>query len=245
MGEIAGELVKINLIVPPGAGPENFEPGPQEIRALSNSTLLIHINLFDVEKQLLSRMKTAGNAIQMLDISNGIKLIKEGDGHSHGCDPHIWSSVKNASILAENIEKGLSRQFPQHSDKFRENLGRLIKKLDDLDESLKAKFSSTKKKSFIIFHPALTYMANDYALNQYSLEEEGKAPSVLHMKELLDFAIKEHIKTVFLQSQFDKNNIEAFAREINGKITTIDPLSGDWLQNMEYMTDQIAISLNE
>jgi zinc transport system substrate-binding protein len=254
VGEIAGDLVEINVVVPPGAGPENFEPGPKEIQALSASLMLFHFNLFDVEKQVISRMETATRKVPMNDVSRDVALIKEDHqpeegenthGHAGGVDPHIWSSVKNARIIARNVEAGLAGLFPEHKDKFAENLKKLLREIDELDVYAKEKFSKAKRKSFIIFHPALAYYAAEYGLTQLALEQEGKSPSALYMKQLVDLARKENIKTVFLQNQFDENNMNAFAREIGAKLEKLDPLDGNWLRNMVLMTDQIAISLNE
>lgn len=35
----------------------------------------------------------------------------------------------------------------------------------------------------MIYHPALSYFARDYGLNQISIEEGGKEPSPAHLKD--------------------------------------------------------------
>lgn len=254
VGEIAGDLVEINIVVPPGAGPENFEPGPKEIQALWESRMLFHFNLFDVEKQVVSRIQNNKNPLPLTDVSLGIPLIQEAHdhaeegehhGHAGGVDPHVWTSVKNAPLIAANVAAGLSRLFPEHKAKFEENLKKLLREINDLHVYAQEKFSKTKRKSFIIFHPAMAYLASEYGLTQLALEEDGKTPSAQYMKELVDRARKDNIKTVFLQNQFDENNMSAFANEIGAKLVTIDPLDGNWLRNMVLMTDQLAISMNE
>ena len=40
------------------------------------------------------------------------------------------------------------------------------------------------------------------------------------------------LKIVFIQNQFDVANAKAIAKEIDGEVITIDPLSPDWKAEM-------------
>jgi len=88
------------------------------------------------------------------------------------------------------------------------------------------------EKAFMIYHPALSYMARDYGLTQISIEHDGKAPSPAHMKKMLEEAKAHNIKTIFLQKQFNIENAQVIAKEINAELIQIDPLSEDWLTEM-------------
>jgi len=83
-------------------------------------------------------------------------------------------------------------------------------------------------RSFIIYHPALSYLARDYGLKQYSIEFEGKNPSPSQMKALIDRARKEGINVVFVQQGFDTKNATVIANEIGGKVYVINPLAYEW-----------------
>lgn len=87
-------------------------------------------------------------------------------------------------------------------------------------------------RSFIIYHPALSYLARDYALKQYSIEFEGKNPSPAQMKALIDTARKEGIEVVFVQQGFDTKNAAAIANEIGAKVYRINPLAYEWDKEM-------------
>ena len=84
----------------------------------------------------------------------------------------------------------------------------------------------------MIYHPALTYFAADYGLEQISIEDEGKEPNPAHLKKLIDLARKKNIHIIFIQSQFDVDNAKSIAKEINGQIIPIDPLTEDWTGEM-------------
>ena len=49
---------------------------------------------------------------------------------------------------------------------------------------------------------------------------------------MLDLAKEHNIKTIFLQKQFNIDNATVIAKEINAELIQIDPLSADWLTEM-------------
>jgi len=87
-------------------------------------------------------------------------------------------------------------------------------------------------RDFMIYHPALSYFARDYNLQQYALEVEGKTPSPVHLKELSDLGRERQITTIFLQKQFDVKIARVLAGEIGAEVVMIDPLDPDWQNQM-------------
>ncbi len=70
-----------------------------------------------------------------------------------------------------------------------------------------------------------------YGLEEIPVEFEGKEPTPSRMKELIDRARKDNIKTIFVQKEFDIKNAKAIAGEIGAHIILIDPLSENWLKS--------------
>ena len=94
----------------------------------------------------------------------------------------------------------------------------------------------------MIYHPALTYYARDYGLEQLPLEIEGKSPSPAHLKEMTDLARVKHISKILIQSQFDRKNAEILARETGSEIIQFDPLDLHWGKQMSYIAEQLNSS---
>ena len=86
--------------------------------------------------------------------------------------------------------------------------------------------------SFLIYHPALSYFARDYSLQQISIEEGGKEPSPTHLQELMKTCRQKKARIVFVQQEFDQRNAEVIAQELNLKIVPINPLSYNWDKEM-------------
>jgi zinc transport system substrate-binding protein len=65
------------------------------------------------------------------------------------------------------------------------------------------------------------------------------------MKELIDFARNEALKTIFVQREYDSKNAQAIADEIGAGLVIIDPLSEDWYKSTEDMIIALYNSLNQ
>ena len=94
--------------------------------------------------------------------------------------------------------------------------------------------------AFIIYHPALTYLARDYGLQQIALENEGKEPSAEHMRRIIDTARNLNLTKLFYQRQFSKSTVDALARELNIPAVPIDPLAPDVINNTLEISKLIA-----
>jgi zinc transport system substrate-binding protein len=76
------------------------------------------------------------------------------------------------------------------------------------------------------------------------LEEEGKSPSMKHLKSILQQAKGEGAKTIFIQKEFDSKTAETIANDINGRVVVVNPLEENWLENMEKTVLLINDALN-
>jgi len=244
---IAGDDFKVNVLIPPGASPASYEPTPKQMQDMSQSSLYLKIGHIPFEKAWLNKLFEGNDHIKSFDISQGIEFIKgpkirHGDHfHENGVDPHVWSSPKTAKQLIANTYKVLLQLAPEKEQEYTTNYMKLMSDINVMDKGAKAIFDQTPNKAFMIYHPALSYMARDYGLTQISIEHDGKTPSPAHMKHIIDLAKKHKIKTIFIQKQFNIENATIIAKEINAKLIQIDPLSINWLEEM----NQIISNLKE
>lgn len=164
-----------------------------------------------------------------------------GHGHHHGpVDPHTWSSPKQVKIIVRNMCKALIALDPDNEATYKNNLSKVEAEIAATDSILTDLFAKASSKSFIIYHPALTYLARDYGLSQYCLEMDGKEPSPAQMQALSVMAKESGTRVVFIQEEFDKKNAETIAKEVNAKLVTIDPLSYQWSEELIRIAKAIA-----
>ena len=157
-------------------------------------------------------------------------------GHecAHGVDPHIWCSPKQLAIMAENAFEAIHAALPD-SLKYNDNYTALCNKLLDLDEEVAEMCKCAPSSYFLIYHPALTYLARDYGLEQVSIENEGKETSAKRLGEIIDMARRDGIKRVFYQSQFPRSSVETVCEDIGAEAVEINPLDEEIFGNIRRM----------
>lgn len=228
-------LYVIKSMVAPGVNPETYDPTPNQLTDLAKSRAYFCIGHIGFEQAWMDRIKENNRRVFFFDNSEGFDFVT-GE-HSHGdhihttIDPHIWSSTQGALTIVENMRKALIKMEvnPIDLDERYMNLCNEIKKTDRLIREI---LNNSSQKAFIIYHPALTYFARDYGLEQYVIEMEGKEPSANQIKELIRTAKERNVKTVFIQEEFDKKNAELIAKEAGCKLVVINPLSYEWKDEM-------------
>ena len=92
----------------------------------------------------------------------------------------------------------------------------------------------------MIYHPAFTYYAKDYDIEQISVEQDGKEPSPHQLTALVEKARQHNISKLLIQPQYSKDKLRALATECGAEIVEIDPLSEDIMAEIERVTDLIC-----
>ncbi len=262
VGGIVGDDFDVRVLVPAGASPETFEPTPRQFVDLNRARLIFNVGLIDFETTLLGKIEARDKVV---DLSRGIDLIagscshahgKEaahgdcaesgttaehahGHSHAHGIDPHVWTSPKALQRMAANAYEAIHALWPD-SVKYTENHARLQEQLAALDARTAGKIAASGVRYFIIYHPALTYYARDYGLQQVAIEDDGKEPSARALARLIEQARHDGVRRIFYQSQFPASAVEVIARDIEAQSVAIDPLKEDVIANIDSLTDLIV-----
>lgn len=251
--QIAGEAYPINVMLPPGSNPDDYEPTTRQVQDLNNSAFYFYVGHLGFEKSWMTKFNNAVKDVDYISCSSGIDLLRGDEDdhaeltdevHKHGTDPHIWTSPENVKTISRTIASALSKKYPGKAAEFEANLRTFISRIDMLDNSIRTELTDTVRSAFMIFHPALGYYARDYHLKQYSIEYEGKSPSTAHMKKMVDLAKTEKINTIFIQTQFETAKAEAIAKEIGADVVVVDNLAEDWLAEMYSLTKKMKTALS-
>jgi len=234
---VGGDKVEVIVVVPPGAEPHTFEPTPSLMVDMAKADLYV-MNGAGLEFWM-GKLLQANKEMIVVNSSQGIDLLQESENE---IDPHIWLSLRNAAVQADNICTGLIEVDPKNKDYYIKNRDDYLQKLKALDVELNRTFAGKKNKIFIVHHPAWSYFARDYGLIQVPLMENEKEPGPKYLGEVIKLAEKNNITTIFIEPEFNPKSAEVIAREMNARIVTIDPLAENYLENMLYASREIAQS---
>jgi len=246
---ITGETLAVTVMVPPGSNPATYEPLPRQMQNLEKAGIYLIMGHLGFENTWLNKMSEINPEMNITDLSNGIDMLMSdhshsNDYHSHVTDPHIWLSIDNAGIIAKNIYNSLILYKPESKELFEQNYLILLSEIDSLKETASKKLDGTRTKSFLIYHPSLSYLAHEFGLNQISIENEGKEPTPSNLTAIIRTAREKNIKCVFIQKQFNIEKANIIAKEINAQIIQIDPLAYNWFESMNNITTELANALN-
>lgn len=235
---IADTLAEVNCLLESTADPETFEPTVNQLIRLQESDAYLPMGTLPFEHALTERLKANRKDLTVSSMSDGIKRLTgthacNNPAHHHHedgeADPHVWSSVENARIMALNTLNALIEADSVNEDTYRRNYGALINNLDSMERDFRHLFASQNvPRSFVVWHPSLSYFARDYGLKQLVLGNPGKEESVMSMKASIDRAGAEDAKVYFYQSEFDTARAEAISQATGAETVTINPMNADW-----------------
>lgn len=248
---IGGDKIDITTIVPSGIEAHDFEPKAKDMKNMSKADLFIY-NGLEMEHWAQDILKSVDNKnLVVVEASKGADLIKSSKEESkeHGqFDPHVWLSLKEAKVEANNIKEALVNIDSSNKEYYEENYKRFEKELDTLKDEYQNKIQPLKNKTFVTGHAAFAYLCRDFGLQQYSVEDvfaEGE-PTSQKIKELVEIGKKINLKTVFMEENASPKVSETLAREIGAKADTINTLEseGNYIETMRANLQKIYDSLN-
>ncbi len=228
--ELVGERYRVVTLLSAGADPENFEPTMSQRIDLSESQALFTVGHLAFEP-LLAR--EAGSGTRVVDTSLGIEVVTGTHAHAHGdvhdeADPHVWTSMRNAKVMAGNMLQALVELDPDHADEYQARYEGMSQRLDSLDRAVAATIGEGGARAFAIWHPSLSYFARDYGLHQIAVGQENREVSAAKMKDIIDEAKDDSVRVFFAQKAYDTRQAEGISAEIGARTVTIDPLAYEW-----------------
>lgn len=239
--KIGGDKIQTSLMVPDGASPHTYEPKPGQLVEVSKARIYVKVGTpIEFEINWLDKLLAMNKNMLVIDASQSIRLITENHEHRHSnqihkqnVDPHIWLSPQNAKIMVENIYKGIVKVDTINQKYYEQNKNLYLSKLDSLDEEIRSALALKKTRKFMVYHPSWGYFADQYQLQQISVEEEGKEPTAKGIQNLIEQARRDSINVIFVSPQFNMMNAKQIAREIGGRIISVNPMEKDYISNLK------------
>lgn len=237
---------EIVTIMGRGANPETFEPTLAQRASVDKASIFFATGALPFEKAL----EESARGTTFVDTSAGIVPIYGTHGHSHGHDaghdsegapdPHVWSSVSSAKIMAANMAAALIEADPANKDMYLANLRKLDAHLDSLDAAIAERLQAAPTRAFAIWHPSLSYFARDYGLEQIIVGQEGKEMSARQLRDVIDDATGHNVKVFFFQREYDTRQAQSINSALGARLVTIDPMAYDWEKQLIMICDELS-----
>lgn len=240
--KIAGDTVKVILMVPAGASSHTYEPTPKQVMMAAAADIWFRLGE-PFESKAIAAIKSHRPYLKLVDMREGIDLISDSCGHGKKCyDPHIWLSPRLVKTQANRIADVLSETYPENKKMYQERLKLFLQELDQLDSFISETLKPMYPRSILVSHPAYAYFCRDYDLKQFSIEYEGRDPTPKQLTNILIEARENQIHTIFIQEQYSNKGAKLIGEEIKAVLVTLNPYSENYLKSMREIAQEFAKS---
>ena len=202
------EDVDLTMLLDNGTDLHSFQPAVKDIMKVSSCDLLIYVGGESdqwIEDALESAQNKDMKTINLMEVLG--ETIKEEEnvegmqesGHGHEdedekeYDEHVWTSLRNASVICGIIAETLEEMDPENKDVYASNAAAYQEKLSNLDTEYQNTVDSAKQNTLLFADRfAFRYLVDDYGLNYYaafsgcSAESEASFKTVTFLAEKLD-----------------------------------------------------------
>jgi ABC-type Zn uptake system ZnuABC Zn-binding protein ZnuA len=222
--QVGGDRVAVHSIVPPGVGPEDYEPKPDDAKALDGAALIVS-NGFGLDDFLNGLLEAnAGVDAPRLVLGDGIDPILV-DGSPN---PHFWldpSLVVGHYLPA--ITAKLSAIDPAGAATYAANASAYAATVTALDAELQAEVATipAANRKLVTFHDAFPYFARHFGFELVGviLANPGQEPSAGELAKLVETVKAAGVRAVFSEAQFSPALAETLAQEagVTQVVTTL------------------------
>ncbi|MBE0697774.1 MAG: zinc ABC transporter substrate-binding protein, partial [Anaerolineaceae bacterium] len=231
---VAGDRLTIQALVPIGADPHEFEPTPQDIARISQSSLLI-INGTGFELWLQKTLEAAGGTHTTVEASTGLvsRTPREGEAVMHAAepandagDPHFWLDPLSVVKYVENIRDGLIQVDPQGKEIYTQNADIYIAKLKELNAWIadQVKQIPLDHRRIVTNHESFGYFADRYGFQIIGTVipsvSSSASPSAQQLARLVDSIRAAHAPAIFLETGTNPQLANQVAQETGIKVIT-------------------------
>jgi ABC-type Zn uptake system ZnuABC Zn-binding protein ZnuA len=228
---VGGERVVAENIIPIGAGPEDYQPTPQDAQKLAGADIVFY-NGHGLEEWLGDLFASAARPNQpQIAVSDGLQAGDVGSDDFKQGNPHFWMSAALGAKYVEKIRDGLIQVDGDGKDTYTKNAAGYMKQLLELNEALKQQAATIPPadRKMVTNHDAFPYFAQEYGftiVGNILGNPEGE-PSAGELAKLVQAIKAQHVKAVFSESQFNPKLTKTIADEAG--VTIVSNLYTDTL----------------
>ncbi|MCK5275477.1 MAG: zinc ABC transporter substrate-binding protein [Alphaproteobacteria bacterium] len=213
VGEVGGEHVAVDSLVPMGGAPHDWEPRPYDVAALAEADLVV-VNGLGLEGWLDRLIAASGHAGPVLMASRGVEPLLDASGAP---DPHAWHSLAATRLYARAIAGALTELRPARADAFRANLDAFLAELDKLDAWARGALAAIppERRVVVTSHDAFAWLGRDFGIRILSPTglDSTAQPSAKRLGELVAEIRATGVRAVFLEAGGDPRLARTLAEE--------------------------------
>jgi zinc transport system substrate-binding protein len=242
---VVGDLGEVSMLLPAGVEPHEYDPSAKELAEIMKKKVLVYNSKYLETWVTKNKSNFSSTQVTLIEASSKVDLLPLS--HHQNCknnfDPHTWLSPKKAVKEVEYIRDALIRKFPQQKSKLKLNAQKYLTKLIALDREYCQALRDVKQKKFVTQHPAFSYLANDYQLEQETITNLSaqEEPSAKRLAELKRYIAKNRITAIYFETNASSKVAQILAKESNVKTLVLNPLEVVTKEQQKQGQDYLSI----
>ena len=241
--QVGGDKVEVDILVPAGAEPHEWEPSAKDLIQVKNAKLFFfHGANFEHWIGKVTGKDVLGSTTAV-EVSKGIEL-KAGSPHSHGhdehnhvdehqheheeneIDPHVWLDPVLAQKEVDNIAEALAAADTANAAYYRDNAANYNKELQKLHEEYQSGLQKVKKRTIVTTHAAFGYLAERYQLEQVAIMglSPDAEPTPEKMADITKLCRERQMNYIFSETIVSSKVAETLAKEAGAKVLVLHPV---------------------
>lgn len=242
---LLSEEDQLEVLLKPGASPHGFQLKPSDLRALTDSDLVLWV-ASPVDSWMQKPLANLGvtelnlkglSGIKVLPIRQGGLWEKKSHNHEHEhphsavselkrMDGHLWLSFKNSRLLIEAVSKKLQILKPNEAGDIRQRTLVWLNKLDNANQKIIQELQPVRTVPFMVLHDAFQYFEYEYSLNGIGSIQlnPSVSPSLKRVAGLRAKVQSGKVSCVFKEPQFPEKRVLAVTKGLDVRVGSLDPI---------------------
>ena len=224
---VVGDLAEVEVVLPPGADPHDYEPSAQQVAAMTDADLVI-ANGLGLEGGLEATLDTVEEAgVPVVEIAPELAPIPFGDdGGSE--DPHVWMDPDRMVTATERIATEVAAATGIDPAVLTQQAEDYAAEITAADEEIQSRLAAVPddRRTLVTSHEAFGYFAERYAFEIIGVVIPGGSttaePSAAAIAELAEAMAAAGVPAVFTDSSGSPELAEALAAEVGGDVEVVE-----------------------
>ena len=228
---VGGANVNVTTLVKPGLEPHDYEPSPQDLARIYDSSLFVYNGAgletwVDKIQPQLESSKTF-----TVDASYAIKTLKKDPSDTESksaTDPHVWMDPELAIKEVVAISQGFTAVDPKNVAAYRANALAYVRQLVALNDEFKAGLTQCQSHDIVTSHQAFSYLAQEYGLQATGIAglSPDDEPSPQKLAQVADYVKANNVTYIFFESLVSPKLSQTIASETGAQTIAFNPLEG-------------------
>jgi manganese/zinc/iron transport system substrate-binding protein len=211
---IAGDSARVEALMGPGVDPHLYKATQGDLSRLTTADVIFYNGLHLEGKmgevlEKLARQRTVAAVAEEIP-TNKLYQVPEFD---NTYDPHIWFDVSLWQLAVRQIEKELSKKYPEMEDYFQYNTSVYLDSLEQLHTWVKQEIATIPetRRILITAHDAFGYFGKAYNIEVKALQGISTLSEfgLRDVTSLVDYIVENEVKAIFIETSVSPKAIEA------------------------------------